>query len=163
MTEPKDNRSMADAPAPGNPRQSANAAAAAVIALVEELIVVIDEENRHLATGAPASTSHLVQRKRELAEKFTQWVVGVRRRDIDFRDADPAVHKRLIESSKTLRKHMNDNVDSLRSSIAATRRRVDAIMRAIREQAAPAPNQYGANARMAAARAPSPAGSGRYL
>ena len=144
-------------------RQSANAATRAVLALVDDLIVVIEEENALMAAGIPASTSHLVERKRELAGQFSHWIAGLRSREIAFADADAALHKRLIASNEILRLHMNDNVESLRSSIAATRRRIDAIMRAIREQSTPPPSRYGANGKTAPAQASQTIRPSRYL
>jgi hypothetical protein len=144
-------------------RQSANAAIKAMLALVDDLIVVIEEENALMAAGIPASTSHLVARKRELSGQFSHWIAGLRSRDIAFADADAALHRRLIASSEVLRLHMNDNVESLRSSIAATRRRIDAIMRAIREQSAPPPSRYGANGKTAPAQMAQTIRPSRYL
>lgn len=151
------------APAAGSRRQAANAATKALLALVDELIVVIDEENALMAAGIPASTSHLVARKRELAEKFSHWIAGLRSREFEVADADAPLRKRLIESNEVLRLHMNDNVESLRASIAATRRRIDAIMRAIREQSAPAPGRYGANGKVAPPQMAQAIRPGRYL
>lgn len=149
--------------AEGSRRQAANAATQALLALVDKLIVVIDEENALMAAGIPASTSHLVARKRELAEKFSHWIAGLRRREVEVADADAPLRKRLIESNEVLRLHMNDNVESLRASIAATRRRIDAIMRAIREQSAPAPSRYGANGKVAPPQMAQAIRPGRYL
>ncbi len=132
-----------------SPRQAANAAAEALLALVADLIVVIEDENALMAAGMPASTSHLVARKRELGERFSHWIAGLRSHDIKLTQADALLRKRLIASNAVLRDHMNDNVESLRASIAATRRRIDAIMRAIREQSAPPPGRYGANGKVA--------------
>lgn len=149
--------------AQGSRRQAANAAATALLGLVDDLIVVIEEENSLMAAGMPASTSHLVERKRELAGRFSHWIAGLRSREIEVVHADSALRKRLVESSEVLRLHMNGNVDSLRASIAATRRRIDAIMRAIREQSAPPPSRYGANGKVAPPQMPQAIRPGRYL
>lgn len=149
--------------AQGSRRQAANAATTALLALVDDLIVVIDEENTLMAAGIPASTSHLVERKRELAEKFSHWIAGLRSREIEVAHAHSALRKRLVESNEVLRLHMNDNVESLRASIAATRRRIDAIMRAIREQSAPPPSRYGANGKVAPPQTSQAIRPGRYL
>lgn len=150
-------------PAQGSRRQAANAATTALLGLVDDLIVVIEEENTLMAAGIPASTSHLVERKRELAGQFSHWIAGLRSREVDVVHADSALRKRLVESNEVLRLHMNDNVDCLRASIAATRRRIDAIMRAIREQSAPSPARYGANGKVAPPQTPQAIRPGRYL
>lgn len=149
--------------AQGSCRQAANAATKALLALVDDLIVVIEEENTLMAAGIPASTSHLVERKRELAGKFSHWIAGLRSREIEVVHADSALRKRLVESNEVLRLHMNDNVESLRASIAATRRRIDAIMRAIREQSTPPPSRYGANGKVAPPQTSRAIRPGRYL
>lgn len=142
---------------------AANAAALEVIALVEELTQVIEAENALLAEGLPGSTSHLVQRKRELADRFTDRIAALRDKSFRLEEAEPWLQARLHEESKLLRGRMNDNVDSLRRSLAATRRRIDAIMRAIREQTPrPAPG-YGADARIPSGRQNLPVRQGRVL
>jgi hypothetical protein len=155
--------SVDPAPVPDSRRQAANAATTALLGLVDDLIVVIEAENALMATGVPASTSHLVERKRQLAGQFSNWIAGLRSRKIEVVHADSALRQRLIESNAVLRLHMNDNVESLQASIAATRRRIDAIMRAIREQSAAPPARYGADGKVAPSQAAQAIRPGRYL
>ncbi len=145
-------------------RHGSNEAVTAVIRLVDELLALIEEENRHLASGAPASTSSVIARKAALAEEFGKWVAGVRERQIVISEADSRLHARLRERSVLLRQRMHENVDGLRAAVAATRRRVDAIMRAIREQVTPPSNQYGASGRLTRPGGETrPSGSGRWI
>lgn len=145
------------------PRLAADAAARAMLALLDEMIVVIAEENALMATGIPGSTSHVVARKRELAETFSRWIAALRSGEIVLAKADRALRARLVERNEVLRGHMDANVGSLRASMAATRRRIDAIMRAIREQSAPPPSRYGANGRTAGPQEARAIRPGRYL
>jgi mevalonate kinase len=142
---------------------SPDAAARALLALLDEMIVVIAEENDLLAAGIPGSTSHVVARKRELAETFSRWIAALRSGDIVLARADRALHTRLVEKNEVLRRQMEANVGSLRASMAATRRRIDAIMRAIREQSAPPPSRYGANGRTSRPQEARAIRPGRYL
>ena len=145
------------------PRLAADAAARAMLALLDEMIVVIAEENDLMAAGIPGSTSHVVARKRELAETFSRWIASLRSGEIALAGADRVLRDRLIEKNEVLRRHMDANVGSLRASMAATRRRIDAIMRAIREQSAPPPSRYGANGRTAPPQEARAIRPGRYL
>lgn len=145
------------------PPTTPDAAARALLALLDEMIVVIAEENDLMATGIPSSTSHVVARKRQLAETFSRWIAALRSGDIVLARADRALRDRLIETNEVLRRQMEANVGSLRASITATRRRIDAIMRAIREQAVPPPSRYGANGRIAAPQDARAVRPGRYL
>lgn len=132
------------------PRLAADDAARAMLALLDEMLVVIAEENDLLAAGIPGSTSHVVARKRALAEAFSRWIAVLRSGEIVLARADRTLRTRLVEKNEVLRRQMDANVVSLRTSLAATRRRIDAIMRAIREQSAPPPSRYGANGRTTA-------------
>lgn len=148
----------------GGPHQATNQAVATMIDLVEELIAVIEAENRHLAMGAPASVSYSAERKTALAEELSRWTNAVRSETVVIAHADPGLRKRLLEHNAVLRRHMHENLDRLRAAIGATRRRVEAIMQAIREQVSQPPTGYGANGRMAGMRnAASTQGSGRYF
>jgi hypothetical protein len=144
-------------------RRAADEAARAMLLLLEEMIVVIAEENALMAGGIPGSTSHVVARKRALGEDFSRWIAALRRGEIVLSRADRAIRARLVEKNDLLRREMEANVGSLRASMAATRRRIDAIMRAIREQSAPPPSRYGANGRMASPQDARAVRPGRYL
>lgn len=146
-----------------SPRLAADAAARAMLALLDEMIVVIAEENDLLAAGIPGSTSHVVARKRELAEALSRWIASLRSGEIALVGADRALRARLVERNEVLRRQMDANVGSLRASMAATRRRIDAIMRAIREQSTPPPSRYGANGRTAPPQEARAIRPGRYL
>lgn len=145
------------------PPTTPDAAARALLTLLDEMIAVIAQENELMATGIPGSTSHVVARKRELAEIFSRWIATLRSGEIVLAGADRALRARLVEKNEVLRRQMDANVGSLRASMAATRRRIDAIMRAIREQAAPPPSRYGANGRTAGPQEARAIRPGRYL
>lgn len=142
---------------------SPDAAARALLALLDDMILVIAEENALMAAGIPGSTSPVVARKRDLADALSRWIAALRSGEIVLGRADRTLRARLLEKNEVLRRQMDANVGSLRASMAATRRRIDAIMRAIREQSAPAPSRYGANGRIAAPQDTRAVRPGRYL
>ncbi|MFD2184254.1 flagellar protein FlgN [Rhodoplanes azumiensis] len=134
------------------PVSSANHSVARVVALVEELIAVVEEENRALARGLPASLSNSTARKTALAEDVERWVMHVRRYDLGSAATDRRQRERLVERARRLKLVMDENVERLRAAIAASQRRVDAIMQAVREDVASrAP--YGRNGQVVGARA----------
>jgi hypothetical protein len=131
--------------------RDANAVVEQVIALVDELSLVIAEENRILARGMPASLSASVVRKHELADAFEQWVKQVTGQKL-CAQSDDALRERLLVRVKALRVAMAENVTRLRAAIDATRRRIDAVMRAIRTEMSGS-SPYGANGRLQDSRA----------
>jgi hypothetical protein len=106
----------------------------AVIALLEELTSIIVGENRLLAQGLPASLSQFVTRKTELSEVFERWVADVKAHKIHLSLASPDRREYLIQCTRQLGVNMEENLSRLRLAMEASRRRIDAIMAAIREQ-----------------------------
>ena len=134
------------------PAAAADAAVEQVVALVDELVALIGEENKILARGMPASLTPSVTRKHELAGEFEQWVRRVTAQQLCVRVSNDALRRHLLARVKALRLAMAENVDRLRAAIDASRRRIDAVMRAIRtEIGGPAP--YGPNGRIRDAQA----------
>lgn len=132
------------------PVSNADHSVARVVALVEELIAVVEEENRNLARGMPASLSNSTARKTALAEDVERWAMHVQRHDLGGAAKDHAARDRLVEQVRRLTAVMDENVARLRAAIAASQRRVDAIMRAVREEVASrAP--YGQNGQVVGA------------
>ena len=70
---------------------------------------------------------------------------------------------RIADRTLVLQEKMDENVERLRAAIDATRRRVDAVMRAIRDQVAPS-GSYQADGRMQTlAKSPSIQAGGRLV
>lgn len=132
-------------------QNNANAAFDTVIALIDEMIAVVDDENRDLARGIPAALTSSIARKNELADQFEVWVALVKERHLRMPADDEALRGRLLQRTANLRERMAENVNRLQAAMEASRRRVEAVMNAIRQQAmAEAP--YGANGRVYAPR-----------
>lgn len=118
-----------------------------IIALLDEMLVVIAEENGKLASGLPASLAQSVVRKTQLAAEFEDFLLSMRRGELDVHAASPDRLATMIARLKTLRPLMDDNTRLIRSSMFATRRRIDAIMQALRRERSPA-RGYGVDSRV---------------
>jgi ABC-type phosphate transport system auxiliary subunit len=118
------------------------------IALIDELIAVVIEENAALAQGLPASRSKQIARKTELAGTFESLVKEINAKKITFQSSDERLRLTLAERLKQLQGAMDENVVRLRAAIAASKRRIDAVMRVIREQVSGA-SPYTASGRPA--------------
>lgn len=145
----------------GNSVSEINAAIEDVIKLMRSLVLVIEEENRILSQGIPASLTATAARKSELADQFETWVGRVKNAQIRVDAADAAMRAQLMSVTGALREAMNENVLRLKAAMGASRRRVDAIMSAIREQVSGGSSSYGANGRVRGHSVSSVCGVGR--
>ncbi|MDC7786779.1 flagellar protein FlgN [Rhodoplanes sp. TEM] len=134
------------------PVSNADLSVAKVTALIDELIAVVEEENRNLARGMPASLSNSTARKTALAEDVERWAMHVHRHDLGNAAADREMRDHLFEQVRRLNTVMDENVSRLRQAIAASQRRVDAIMQAVRQDMA-SRGTYGENGQVAGPRA----------
>jgi hypothetical protein len=118
-----------------------------MIALIDEMIAIITEENSCLAKGLPASRSKQLSRKTELAAYFERWVADAATDRVNFRAGGEALRAKLMERTRYLQAVTDENITKLRAAIAASQRRIDAVMGAIKErmsESAP----YAANGRL---------------
>jgi len=106
----------------------------ALIELIDELIALITAENRELETGVPSALSRATARKALLGAALDTWVRQVRLGEINLAFATPALRDHLTARAAVLDTAIQENMGRLRSGIDATRCRIEAIMRAIREQ-----------------------------
>ena len=118
-----------------------------LITLIDELIAVVGEENAWLAQGQPASRSKQIARKTELAESFEVWVAEISARKISVQTGDERLRARFAERLVCLKDAMHENIVRLRGAIEASRRRIETVMSAIREQVSDA-NPYTASGRL---------------
>ncbi|NVO16630.1 MAG: flagellar protein FlgN [Rhodoplanes sp.] len=141
----------------GAPASSADMSVAKVTTLIDELIALVEQENRNLARGMPAKLSASTARKTALAEDIERWALHVQRHRLGETVGDVGLRERLVERIRTLNTVMDENVTRLRQAIAASQRRVDAIMRAIREDVTSRAT-YGRNGQVAGPRVASTLG-----
>ncbi|NJO54227.1 MAG: flagellar protein FlgN [Bacteroidales bacterium] len=110
-----------------------DATVAEAIELIDRLVDVLNQENKILGRGFPASLIGSTARKSELGEAFEQWVAAVRERRIDLGAADQALREAMVARSHVLNAAVGENVGRLQAALDASHRRLDAVMRAIRE------------------------------
>ncbi|SEQ52279.1 hypothetical protein SAMN05428969_3353 [Devosia sp. YR412] len=131
-----------------------------LIDLVSALTQLIREENLQLRQGAPGSLAATLALKIKLGNELSK--LRHARPAGPFGIGGDAEQKRLLaEHSAALRDVMNENSANLRSAMVSTRRRVDAIMRALREQEM-RPGRYDNSGRRTASLQPVPR-SGRVV
>ncbi len=105
-----------------------------LVALIDELIQVVAEENAWLAQGLPASRSKQIARKVELSDLLKSWVDEITSQEVSIRTSDERLRSMFAERMDLLKVNMDENILRLRTAIETSRRRIDAVMSAIREQ-----------------------------
>lgn len=106
----------------------------ALIGLVDELVALVEAENRELESGVPSALSRATAHKARLGDELDVWVRKVQLGQVDLTVASPALRQRLTIRADVLDGAIKENMVRLKAGIDATRSRIDAIMRAIREQ-----------------------------
>ena len=145
------------APAAGEP------GLAGVIGAVDELIDVLEAENRLLARGMPASLGRSTERKSSLSAILSAALAGAEGRAA-VQAMTPAAKAHLAERINVAQRAIAENATRLEAAMQASRRRIAAVMAAVREHArrgeAPA---YGANGRRPEAAAAGTMARGRVV
>ena len=105
-----------------------------LIDLIDEMIEVVIEENEWLAQGLPASRSKQIARKVELADLLKQWTDEIQSTRLNIRTSDERLQAKFKDRMNLLKAEMDENIVRLKAAIEASRRRVEMVMMAIREQ-----------------------------
>jgi G3E family GTPase len=105
-----------------------------LITLIDELIEVVIEENEWLAQGLPASRSKQIMRKVELADVLKKWTDEIKSAQIIIQTSDEKLRTKFKDRMDLLKAEMDENIVRLKGAIEASRRRIEAVMLAIREQ-----------------------------
>jgi hypothetical protein len=148
--------------APASPADEDGAGLVGVIGTVEELIQVIEAENRLLERGMPASLSRSTERKSSLAAILAAALAD---------EAGRAAVRALPEPARTrlaqrigMAQHLADeNSARLEAAMRASRRRIAAVMAAVRDHARREAAGYAANGRRPAAMQTGVMTSGRVV
>ncbi len=126
MTPPRKNASSLE-PAAGN-----KAAVSDFVGVMGKLRAVIEEENDFLSRGMPATLLDTTRSKGALSDELgargAELVTGAGGEIL----SDPALHEQLIKASAELRALTAENRQLLDKALAASRRRIDAVMAAVR-------------------------------
>ncbi len=107
---------------------------AQLIDLIDELIEVVIEENEWLAQGLPASRSKQIARKVDLSNLLKSWVDEIKAKQVSIQTSDEKLRVKFKDRMDLLKVEMDENIMRLKAAIEASRRRVEAVMLAIREQ-----------------------------
>lgn len=124
-----------------------------LLEVVTELALVMDEENRLLAEGLPAGVVGTVARKTELTADYTGLWEAVRADVARVLAADPDFSETLVQAVGDLREIAAENVTRLEAAMVASRRRVEAALSALRDEAGVG-RPYGADGETVLARYP---------
>ncbi len=122
-----------------DPRPTGNPSIVELDALIDELIAVIDDENALLASGLPASLAATTGRKSNLAASIegTLKAIGaagpVTDEDRAYLDLRVGLVQRLAQ----------ENLSRLAGAIGASRRRIAAVVAAVRHDGLSAAPVYG--------------------
>ncbi|MEM9631282.1 MAG: flagellar export chaperone FlgN [Pseudomonadota bacterium] len=104
------------------------------INVAEDLISVAQEENRRLKSGRPSSIEDLLDRKQKLANELESFLKAFKAQSNVFLLASPKKFTQLQVSNERLTSVLSENSQNLTRALTANRRRVETIMRAIREK-----------------------------
>ncbi|MEM5582360.1 hypothetical protein WNZ15_07840 [Roseibium sp. AS2] len=100
----------------------------------DELHTVTLEENRRLKSGRPTSIDDLMDRKRALVSELEAFLKSFKEQSNLFLLASPKKFTQLQVSNEKLASALSENSRNLVRALTANRRRVDTIMRAIRDK-----------------------------
>lgn len=102
------------------------------VGVMGELKAVIKAENDFLSRGLPATLLDTTQLKGRLSHRYAalgDTVVESARGQIL---SDPALHEKLLKASAELRSLSEANRSLLSDALAASQRRIEAVMKAVR-------------------------------
>jgi hypothetical protein len=105
-----------------------------LVGVMSKLKAVIEAENALLHRGMPASVLETMAAKGALTREYAQLGVAITSDAGSASDvlSDPSLHDMLIEAGASLCALTEENRALLAGALSATRRRVDAVMKAIR-------------------------------
>lgn len=106
-----------------------------LLSVVAELTEVMQEENAALALGLPAALSTGIDRKLELSECYEDLYAEWADTQAELLSADPAFAHKLMAAVLLLRETTAENLTRLDAALTASRRRVEAVMAAVRSEA----------------------------
>ena len=114
------------------------------IKVADELIRIAGEENQRLESGRPTSLDDLLVRKQKLAGEFDEFFKRFKAEREVFLYASEDKFNSLQDRIQILAQSFMENASQLNRAMSANDRRINAIMRAIRDnQDASALPSYG--------------------
>lgn len=114
--------------------------------VIDDLIAVMTEENQALAAGFPAGLVHTVDQKQALSEEYARLWDTLSLSLPHLQQADPEAVDLLIRRVRMLRAVADENMARLEAAMQTSRRRVEAVLDALRDTARDQAPGYGAAA-----------------
>lgn len=108
--------------------------------MIDELIAIIDDENALLASGMPASLAATTGAKSNLASRIEEYL-----RTLGAGSVTPEERAYLDGRVGLVQSKARDNLSRLAGAIGASRRRIAAVVEAVREAGTAAAPSYGRN------------------
>jgi hypothetical protein len=114
------------------PPQSGERTVVALLDVMLDLAALIRSENALLARGQPAALAGMTQRKLALSGEFSGLQKIVLHRHKRVIAANAVLRRRLEEVGRELDGLARENLERLEATMAASRRRIESVMAAIR-------------------------------
>lgn len=121
-------------PHPVATERPARQLAEALLDTVTELSTLIGEENRALAAGYPAGLAASTERKTVLAAEYADLWEDLGPEGAALLAQDPDFSRVLMAAVVSLRNATQENATRLESAMTASRRRVEAVLEALRQE-----------------------------
>ncbi|WP_019647167.1 hypothetical protein [Novispirillum itersonii] len=115
--------------------EGAGARPRSIQGVIDALIAVMMEENAALAAGVPAALVHTVDEKQQLSEEYARLWETLSLSLPHLRQADPQAVDLLVRRVRMLRAVADENMARLEEAMQASRRRVQAVLTALRQDA----------------------------
>jgi len=115
------------------------------VGVMDKLKAIIETENEFLERGLPATLLATTKRKSTLSRQYGALSSELVDRAVDQLMADPALPAKLAAAGAELQAMTAENRELLERAVAATRRRVDSVMEAVRAAAAMLPEDDNDN------------------
>jgi flagellar biosynthesis/type III secretory pathway chaperone len=132
-----------------NPIQN-ELAIADLLSVMSDLILVVESENDLLHRGLPAALSDYADTKEHLTNRFTDLSRGVLSTCRQELADDDELRGQIVSTGQVLKSITQENMRLLRGAMEATRRRINAVMTAIRTDGKKS-GPYGATGTITAA------------
>lgn len=116
------------------PDRDADAAIDRILVVIDSLLELIEAENLELSGGMPAPLASTVAAKTRLSGELSAWVEAIKSGRVDLAGAPEAKRLWLAQRSQQLSSDMQDNMARILAAMEASKRRINAVMRAAREQ-----------------------------
>jgi hypothetical protein len=121
--------------------RNSNPALENFVGVMGKLKAIIENENEFLERGLPATLLATTKRKSVLSREYGALSTELLEASVDQLLADPELQVKLVAAGAELQAMTKENRALLERAVKASRRRVDAVMEAVRASAAASPEE----------------------